>query len=333
MGLATTTLNVGTGGDKVLNDTLTTADGAAAPTGAVAQLIKVGHGAAGDFKTASTTNPLPVAGLADATASGSLAALNATVALSLAGGYSAAAAQITGTWVGTITFEASLDGTTWSAINAVSSSASSPQTTTTANGLYRLTPGGVQQIRANMSAFTSGSASILFRASTGVGGTFANQILPTRNLQDTSRSVRTITLDSFAVAATTETLNTMSYSTDNGALTTGTSYTVTTGKRLRIQAIVVALHTIAGNTTAAAVIVRLRVNNAGAAIVSSPVQLVIPVAGIAAANGATDMVLVAVPDGWEFVAGAGIGVTTTCAGFVTTTAAPKVDIGIIGFEY
>lgn len=60
MTAATITLNVGTGGDKPLVDTLTTVDGAAAPTGASVQMVKVGHGAASDFKTASATNPLPV---------------------------------------------------------------------------------------------------------------------------------------------------------------------------------------------------------------------------------------------------------------------------------
>lgn len=60
MAAATITLNPGTGGDKPLVDTLTTVDGAAAPAGASAQMVKVGHGAASDFKTASAANPLPV---------------------------------------------------------------------------------------------------------------------------------------------------------------------------------------------------------------------------------------------------------------------------------
>lgn len=62
MTAATITLNVGTGGDKPLVDTLTTVDGATAPTGASAQMVKIGHGAASDFKTASAANPLPIGG-------------------------------------------------------------------------------------------------------------------------------------------------------------------------------------------------------------------------------------------------------------------------------
>ena len=155
----------------------------------------------------------------------------------------------------------------------------------------------------------------------------------TQDLKDAGRSARTITLDSFAVAATTETLNTMSYSTDNATLTTGTSYTVTSGKRFRVQQITASLSTVAGNTTAVGVIVRVRVNNGGAAAVSSPMQAVLTIQGQANLNVMSLVSHVSFPDGWEFVAGAGIGVTTTCPGFVATTAAPKVNITITGYEY
>jgi hypothetical protein len=155
----------------------------------------------------------------------------------------------------------------------------------------------------------------------------------TQDLKDAGRSARVIFLDGFAIAATTETLNTMSYSTDNAAVTTGTSYTVTAGKRLRIQQMVGSIHTIAGNTTAATCIVRIRANASGAAIVSSPVQFVMALPSTAAANASVGPVVTQFPDGWEFVAASGIGVTTTCPGFVTTTAAPKVNITITGYEY
>ena len=136
--------------------------------------------------------PVPVSGtttatpIADVSSTGTLTAAAQTVVLALAG-QSAGAAQITGTWVGTITFEGYIDSLqTWTAINAVSASTSSPQTTTTTNGLYRLTPGGLTQFRANMSAFTSGSAVVTLKASVGVGGTFVNQILPSKITDGTS---------------------------------------------------------------------------------------------------------------------------------------------------
>lgn len=164
-------------------------------------------------------------------------------------------------------------------------------------------------------------------------GTQGTTGVTTQDLKDAGRSSRTITLDSFAVAATAETLITMSYSSDNGTLTTGSSYTVTAGKRFRIQSIIASTHTITGNTTIANVIVRIRVNNAGAALISSPVQFIQPIYGTASVNQSAIHSAISIQDGWEFVGGAGIAVTIACSGFVATTAAPKVDITIIGYEY
>ena len=138
--------------------------------------------------------------LADVSSTGTLTAAAQTVVLALAG-QSAGTAQITGTWVGTITFEGYIDSLqTWTSINAVSASTSAPQTTTTTNGLYRLTPGGLTQFRANMSAFTSGSAVVTLKASVGVGGTFVNQILPSKITDGTSTAA--IKAASTAAAAT-----------------------------------------------------------------------------------------------------------------------------------
>jgi hypothetical protein len=128
---------------------------------------------------ASNQTPLPVSST-DTTATGALAAAAQTVVLPL-NGNSAAAVQVSGTWVGTLQFEGSADGgTTYVAVNAVAASTSYPQPTTSVNGLYRLTPAGLSHLRVNMTVFTSGSASITVRGSIGVGGVFANQIVPSK---------------------------------------------------------------------------------------------------------------------------------------------------------
>jgi hypothetical protein len=62
MTASTTTLNTGSGGDKILNDTLTTVDGGAAPSGAVAQVVKMAFGAQSDAKMVAASEPLPVGG-------------------------------------------------------------------------------------------------------------------------------------------------------------------------------------------------------------------------------------------------------------------------------
>lgn len=59
MAIGTTTLNPGTGGDKVLNDSLTTVNGGAAPSGAVAQVIKQAYGAASDANLVDDTHGMP----------------------------------------------------------------------------------------------------------------------------------------------------------------------------------------------------------------------------------------------------------------------------------
>ena len=164
-------------------------------------------------------------------------------------------------------------------------------------------------------------------------GTQGNNGVTTQDLKDAGRSLRTITMDTFAIASTLETLNSLSISADSATPTTGTQYTVTAGKRFRVQQITSSLDTTTGNTVAASVIVRLRSIVSGTLLVTSPLQMIYVLPGIASVNGATQPVTLPIPDGMEFVALNGIGVTTACAGFVLTTAAPKVNLTITGYEY
>jgi hypothetical protein len=103
---------------------------------------------------------------ADVSATGSLAVLNATVTLSLNGAIGWAA-DVRGTFVGTINFQASIDGTNWVTIPAlVYGSAVNIATVTSvaAVGAWLGSAPGAVQIRALMSAFTSGSATVVLRA-------------------------------------------------------------------------------------------------------------------------------------------------------------------------
>lgn len=112
----------------------------------------------------------------DSTASGSITAISQLVALVL-NGKSGVALQITGTWVGTLQFEVTLDNVNWVPINGVVAGASTPGQTTSANGIVRLTPSGAAQVRVVSTSWTSGTAVISLRASDGAGGTFLNQSL------------------------------------------------------------------------------------------------------------------------------------------------------------
>ena len=120
------------------------------------------------------TNAIGSVTRVDTTASGTITAISQNVALAL-NGKSGATIQITGTWVGTLQFEGTVDGTNWSAINGVFAGTSTPGSTITANGIVRLTPSGLAQFRITSTAWTSGTATISMRASDAAGGTFLNQ--------------------------------------------------------------------------------------------------------------------------------------------------------------
>ena len=155
-----TTLNLGTGGDVIALDDI---------GGVKFQRVKLIHGADGvNAGDASTANGFPVTGY-DTTAPGTIAAVSTNVAIAL-NGQSGVALQITGTWVGTLQFEGTVDGTNWVTVNGVFAGASAPGPTTTANGIVRVTPSGLSQFRVTASAWTSGTATISLRASAATGG-------------------------------------------------------------------------------------------------------------------------------------------------------------------
>lgn len=68
--------------------------------------------------------------------------------------------HFTGTWVGTVTFEAKAPGaasTNWVSILATNVTSDASATTTTGNGIFRVVADGLH-VRARMSAYTSGTA-------------------------------------------------------------------------------------------------------------------------------------------------------------------------------
>lgn len=103
-----------------------------------------------------------------ATNSGSLAApgsvtLNTT-------GYGTITIQLTGTWTGTVLFEGSVQGSTYVALNATPSNASSPVTSATANGAWTAGAGGYKFVRARASVVSSGTVVINLQTSVSGGG-------------------------------------------------------------------------------------------------------------------------------------------------------------------
>lgn len=91
----------------------------------------------------------------------SLAATDASGALALisaCGASRGGGIQLSGTWVGTVQFEQTLDnGTTWIAKTVYPALAGAGVTSATANGQWKFACGGETHVRARCSAFTSGT--------------------------------------------------------------------------------------------------------------------------------------------------------------------------------
>lgn len=111
--------------------------------------------------------------------------------------YDTVTVQVTGTWSGTITFQASQDeGATWFNVpifiypgSAVKPSIAVPISTTTANGNWIFDAGGATTFRAVMSTFSSGAAVVLLEKQQAEQYVGIDAMVPTQNSQNVSYSI------------------------------------------------------------------------------------------------------------------------------------------------
>lgn len=75
------------------------------------------------------------------------------------GGQKSLTVEVTGTFVGTITFEGTIDDTSWFAVGLKTAADGAAVTTATAPGAFKLPADGpaLSQFRARVSAYTSGA--------------------------------------------------------------------------------------------------------------------------------------------------------------------------------
>lgn len=106
---------------------------------------------------------MPVYAGADTTVLQAAAVATGNGTALVVGGRQHAVFQVTGTFVGTVTWEATVDGTNWGGV-AVADLASTTRAralTSTAPGLFLLdTVRGLQSVRARVSAWTSGTITV-----------------------------------------------------------------------------------------------------------------------------------------------------------------------------
>lgn len=75
-------------------------------------------------------------------------------------GHTTASMQVSGTFVGTITFEATIDGSTWVSVLVTNLTSGGTAVNTAAAGIFRVSCAGLAEIRARISAYTSGSITV-----------------------------------------------------------------------------------------------------------------------------------------------------------------------------
>jgi hypothetical protein len=141
----------------------------------------------------STSNPVPMIP-PDSTASGSIttqnlapagtATANSAVAITMPGGASTLAVQVTGTYTGALSAQGTVDGSTWVTMGGVpflnvNTGAATATITSASTGIWTLDPSGFAQARITGLAAMTGTATVSLRASSATSQLALDAPLPT----------------------------------------------------------------------------------------------------------------------------------------------------------
>lgn len=155
-------------------------------------------------------------------------------------------------------------------------------------------------------------------------GTQGSTGVSTQDLKDAGRNRVLITADR-VTPATSETAITFTKDVGGTATTAQTSYTVTTGKTLRVQALVFTVQP----TSTTAVEGRVMLREGASCGTSSTAAVAVDVGSAAAvANTGVGPAFVTVPDGLEFPAA-----TVLCLTGISTSASATFTVSLVGYEY
>lgn len=97
-----------------------------------------------------------------------LDALNEELIMSVRG-LGGVALQLSGTWVGTVSFEATVDGNTWVAFNMAPSNSATAASSATSGGAWSANCAGYDSVKARVSAYTSGTVKAVMQGTEAAG--------------------------------------------------------------------------------------------------------------------------------------------------------------------
>lgn len=158
-------------------------------------------------------------------------------------------------------------------------------------------------------------------------GTQGAAAVTTQDFKDAGRSKVILTLTK-ALAITTEALVTLTQKKGDATTTTGTFYTVTAGKTLRLQSMFISITSAAASISSLAVRLREGASGGGAVTVTSDIIAELEVSNPAAAIAASGQSWFIFPDGLELAGGQQIGVSE-----LSNLATGSVTIVVVGYEY
>lgn len=177
---------------------------------------------------------------------------------------------------------------------------------------------GVQRVTVATDDLVPVSPPTLTKATQGATG------FSTQDLKDAGRVLKTYTVSGLA-GATAEALVSLTPYADIVASGAATTFPVTSGKRLRLQSMIV---TWRNNTAAAGgVTIRFRML-AGTVLVASPVHFSLNASTALATIGSGASAVLTFPDGFELSGTMQFGITQIAVGAVV-----GLDVHILGYEY
>lgn len=277
----------------------------------------------------SSTNPMPVSGAfypATQPVSGTVAVSNFPSSQAVTGTFWQATQPVSGTvTVGNASL--AVTGTFWQATQPVSGPLTDTQLRATAvpvSGTFWQT---TQPVSGPLTDTQLRATAVPVSAPTLTKGTQGANGFSVQDLKDAGRVLKTYTA-SAVTAVTSEALITLTPYADLSAGGGATTFGVTSGKRLRIQQIIVTVRCT--STVNVGGIVRLRFL-AGSVLVGSPVHASVGCMGSnlgTAVIGNAQTFAVDFPDGLELSGTMQFGLTQL---FSATTA--TIDVHVIGYEY
>lgn len=254
-----------------------------------------------------------------------------------------------------VAFEQSNDGTNWSPLQVVRSDTGATVTAMTiptmASGVALAMDAameGVVSARVRLTAAPGSTNGMSVVANAG-GGMFepSVSVMPgptltkgtqqatgfmTQDLKDAGRALVSYYTLIPVLTSATDTLQTLTGTKGNATVTaTATPAVVTAGKTFRVQKV---LASYVSTATSGYAMVRLRYNTGGVVAITSPVMASAAVGNASPVTAnAVGMIEVPIPDGLEFAAGTGIGVSVQGFAAVTATAVGYACVTVIGYEY